>query len=259
MIAVMHENVAMVIEVVIFATGIYIVLRFLRATRGSGVIRGLSLILIGGLITFTILTKTLHLRRLDLVFQSLRGVAMVGLIIVFQPEIRRAIVHLGESPIFNRFFRREIKTMQRLIRAVARLSKERTGALIAIERDGSLSAYAEQGIHLDAEVNSFLVESIFHKGSALHDGAMILRGDRIVAASCVLPLSDAQNIDRRLGTRHRAALGLAEETDALSIVVSEETGKISTAFGGELQHDISLETLERTIEKTLGSRKGGES
>jgi diadenylate cyclase len=257
-IQVIPERISMVLEIAFFATGIYIVLRFLRATRGSGVIRGLSLILVGGLIAFTILINVLQLRRLGLVFESLRDIAVVGLIIVFQPEIRRAIVHLGESPIFNRFFRREIKTMQRLIRAVARMSKERTGALIAIERDGSLSAYAEQGIHLDAELNSFLVECIFHKGSALHDGAMILRGDRIVAASCVLPLSDAQNIDRRLGTRHRAALGLAEETDALAIIVSEETGKVSIAFGGELQHDISLETLERTIEKTLGSRKGAE-
>ncbi len=246
------EFLKMVIEIAVFAIVIYSVLRFLRETRGSGVVRGLFLILAVSATSFLILIQALELDRLQLVFQQLVGVAVLGMIVVFQPEIRRAIVHLGDSPIFGRFFKREVKTMQRLLRSVARLSKDRIGALIAIEREGSLSTLAETGITIDAELNSYLIESIFYPGSALHDGAIIVREDRIVAASCLLPLSQSPEMDKRLGTRHRAGLGLAEETDALSIVVSEETGKISVAMAGELNHDLSLEDLETTLERALG-------
>lgn len=242
----------MIIEVVIFSIGIYFVLRFLRETRGSGVIRGLIIILLGVIISFTVLIQLLGLERLGLVFEQLSQLAVLGLIIVFQPEIRRAIVHVGDSPIFGRLFKREVKTLQRLLRSVARLSKERIGALIAIEREGSLGSFAETGIQVDAELNSYLIESIFYPGGALHDGALVIRGDRIVAASCLLPLSQNPSIDKRLGTRHRAAVGLSEETDALAIVVSEETGRISAALGGRLEHNISLENLEETIELALG-------
>lgn len=251
------ESLKMVIEIAIFAVGIYLVLRFLRGTRGSGVVRGLSLILLISIVSFTILITALQLERLRLVFETLASITVLALIVVFQPEIRRAIAHLGESPIFGRFFRREVKTMQRLLRSVARLSKERIGALIAIEREGSLATQTDSGIHIDAELNSYLIESVFFPGGALHDGAMIIRGDRIVAASCLLPLSQNPTLDKRLDTRHRAALGLAEETDALAIVVSEETGRISTAFAGKLDHDITLEQLERTIEQALGIKGGG--
>ncbi len=252
----MGDLAKMIIEIAVFAIVIYLVLRFLRETRGSGVVRGLALILVVGATSFLILIQVLELSRLQLVFQQLVGVAVLGLIIVFQPEIRRAIVHLGDSPIFGRFFKREVKTLQRLLRSVARLSKDRIGALIAIEREGSLSTLAETGITIDAELNSYLIESIFYPGSALHDGAIIVREDRIVAASCLLPLSQSPEMDKRLGTRHRAGLGLAEETDALSIVVSEETGRISVALGGELNHDLSLEDLETTLESALGLTTG---
>ncbi|MBK8974961.1 MAG: TIGR00159 family protein [Planctomycetes bacterium] len=243
---------SMLIEIAIFAIGIYAVLRFLRRTRGSGVIRGLSIVLLVLIVSFQLLIQAMNLERLGLVFQSLRDIAVVGLIIVFQPEIRRGIVHLGESPIFSRFRRREAKVANRLLRAVARLSKERIGALMAIERESSLQSVCDTGVKIDAEVNSYLIESIFHRGTTLHDGALIVRGDRLVAASCLLPLSQSQNLDRRLGTRHRAALGLAEETDALVIVVSEETGKSSIALNGRLRHGVSMEELEHTIETALG-------
>ena len=200
----MGDLAKMIIEIAVFAIVIYSVLRFLRETRGSGVVRGLALILVVGATSFLILIQVLELSRLQLVFQQLVGVAVLGLIIVFQPEIRRAIVHLGDSPIFGRFFKREVKTLQRLLRSVARLSKDRIGALIAIEREGSLSTLAETGITIDAELNSYLIESIFYPGSALHDGAIIVREDRIVAASCLLPLSQSPEMDKRLGTRHRA-------------------------------------------------------
>ena len=144
------------------------------------------------------------------------------------------------------------KIVPRLLRAVARLSKERIGALIAIEREASLSELSENGITIDAELNSYLIESIFFPKSALHDGGVVVQGDRIVAASCLFPLSQNPDIDKRLGTRHRAALGLSEETDALIIVVSEETGNISTASTGKLNHGLSLEKLEGELDAVFG-------
>ena len=251
----LNSLVKMVVEVTVFAVGIYLVLRFLRETRGSGVIRGLTLIFGFGILSFVVLIRLGGLTTLEYAFNALAQVAIVGLIVVFQPEIRRAIVHLGDAPIFGRFLKRESKTMQRLLRSVARLSKDRIGALMAIEREGSLASLAETGITIDAELNSYLIESIFYPGTALHDGAIIIREDRIVAASCLLPLSQNPDVDKRLGTRHRAGLGLSEETDALAIVVSEETGKVSAMLAGKLMFDLSLEQLEGTIEEALGLRR----
>jgi diadenylate cyclase len=241
-----------VVEVAIFAGLIYVVLRFLRATRGSGIIRGLALLLTTFAIAFFILSDYLELNRLSWLVEQLAPSVVLGLVVVFHPEIRRAIVHLGDAPIFGRFFRRDAKIVPRLLRAVARLSKERVGALIAIEREASLSELIENGITIDAEMNSYLLESIFFPKSALHDGGVVVQDDRIVAASCLFPLSQSTEIDKRLGTRHRAALGLAEETDALVVVVSEETGKISTASGGQLKQDLTLELLEAELDKAFG-------
>ena len=218
-----------IIEIAIFAVFIYVVLRFLRATRGSGVIRGLALLLSTFAIAFFLLAGTLKLNRLEWLVEQLAPSVVLGLVVVFHPEIRRAIVHLGDAPIFGRFFRRDPKIVPRLLRAVARLSKERIGALIAIEREASLSELSENGITIDAELNSYLIESIFFPKSALHDGGVVVQDDRIVAASCLFPLSQNQDVDKRLGTRHRAAFGLAEQTPALITVVSEDTRNISLA------------------------------
>ncbi len=249
------EIAKMVIEVAVFAVGIYLVLRFLRETRGSGVVRGLALILVFGIALSAVLIEVLQLAHLKLVFDEVISVAVISLIIVFQPEIRRAIVHLGESPIFARLFRREVKALPRFLRGIARLSKDRVGALISIERDNPLADVTASGVMLNAELNSYLIESIFAKASPLHDGAVVIRENRIVAAKCLLPLSETQEIDRRLGTRHRAAVGLTEETDAVAVVVSEETGKISVAIGGQLTHAVTLEELEHTVDKALGARR----
>ena len=244
----------MVIEVAVFAVLIYIVLRFLRSTRGSVIIRGLALLMLAFAVAFFVLIQTFRLDRLAWLVEQAAPSVVIGLVVVFHPEIRRAIVHLGDAPIFGRFFRRDVKIVPRLLRAVARLSKERIGALIAIERDASLSELTENGITIDAELNSYLIESIFFPKSALHDGGVVVRDDRIVAASCLFPLSQNPDVDKRLGTRHRAALGLSEETDALVVVVSEETGKISAASGGKLSHDLTLEELELQLDQVFGRK-----
>ncbi|HEX6811920.1 MAG TPA: diadenylate cyclase CdaA [Planctomycetota bacterium] len=244
-----------VIEVMTFAALIYIVLRFLLETRGSGIIRGLALLLLVGVAAFVILIDTLELDRLSWLVTATAPSVVLGLVIVFHPEIRRAIVHLGDAPIFGRFFRPDTKIVPRLLRAVSRMSKDHVGALIAIEREASLSELTANGITIDAELNSYLIESIFFPKSALHDGGVVVRDDRIVAASCLFPLSQNPDVDKRLGTRHRAALGLSEETDALVLVVSEETGKISIARGGTLSFDLTLEQLEQHLEGMLGRKQ----
>jgi diadenylate cyclase len=246
-----------IVEIAFFAVGIYIVLRFLRQTRGSGVIRGLTIILIAAALFYAVAGE-IKLERIRIVFDYVAPITVTGLIIVFQPEIRRAIVQLGDSPIFGRLIRPEVKVVPRVLRAVARLQQERTGALIVLEREASLEPFVEKGVRLDAEVNSFLLESIFHPGNALHDGAAIVRDDRIAAASCILPLTDNTELSKRLGTRHRAAVGLAEETDALSIVISEETGSVSAALNGQLHYDLTLEQLEQTITKALSGKSGSQ-
>ena len=192
------------------------------------------------------LIRVFDLRNLGQLFTMVAPSVVIGLVVVFQPEIRKAILHLGDAPIFNRFFRHESRIVPRLVRAMARMSKEHVGALIAIEREASLAEVADKGITIDAELNSYLIESIFFPKSALHDGGIVVRDDRIVAASCLFPLSQS-DIDKRLGTRHRAALGLSEETDAIVLVVSEETGNISTAIGGKLNHGLSIEELENQL------------
>ncbi len=244
----------MLIEVGIFAVLIYVVLRFLWVTRGSVLIRGLGLLLLGAAIGFFLLIETLQLDRVRYVVDYLAPSVVLGLIVVFHPEIRRAIVQLGDVSIFRAFFRRDTKIVPRLLRAISRLSKERIGALIAIERDSTLAELTENGITIDAELNSYLIESIFYPKSALHDGGVVVRDDRIVAASCLFPLSQNPGIDKRLGTRHRAALGLSEDTDAFVLVVSEETGKISTASGGKLNFDLTLEQVEQQLDAALGRK-----
>jgi diadenylate cyclase len=243
------------IEVAIFAALIYFGLRFLRRTRGSNVLRGLAYLGVAGVASFLFLIQFMGLDRLKQLFEMIVQSVVIALIVVFHPEMRRAIVHIGESKVFARLFRKETKIIQRVSRAVESMSKVKMGALIAIERDASLQSIADSGTHLDAELSPLLLESLFYPKSTLHDGAVILRDNRVVAAACLLPLSQNPEVDKRLGTRHRAALGLSEETDALAVVVSEETGTISTALAGKLSYAITKETLEKQLEDVLNTQK----
>ncbi|MFN9945615.1 MAG: diadenylate cyclase CdaA [Planctomycetota bacterium] len=243
------------LEIAVFSALISVALRFLWSTRGSGLIRGLGLLVGVLLVGFVVLIQAFELTRLQFVLEQLAPSLVLGLVVVFQPEIRRAIVQLGDSSIFRPFFRRDGKSMTRLLRAVGSLSKDRIGALIAIERDSRLAEFTEIGTTIDGELTSDLIRSIFFPNSALHDGGVIVRDDRIVAASCLFPLSKDPGLDTSLGTRHRAALGLSEETDAFVMVVSEETGKISTASGGVLRFDLTLEELEQQLDAALGRRQ----
>lgn len=194
------------------------------------------------------LTEKLRLYRIQFTLQFLLEVSVFALIIIFHPELRRGLITLGQSSLFARFFKtEESEILTEIIKAVVKLSKNRMGALITIERDISLSGYIEGGIKVDSEVRSEILESIFHPGSALHDGAVVIRHNRIAAAGCLFPLSDNPQIGKTMGTRHRAGIGITEETDAISIIVSEETGRISAGVRGKLTTNLDRHELEKFL------------
>ncbi|MEQ8766411.1 MAG: diadenylate cyclase CdaA [Planctomycetota bacterium] len=244
-----------IVQIAIFSIGIYAVLRFLRGTRGGGIMRGLVILLVVLAFGLRELISAAELNHLSQVYEGFLTLSATGLIIIFQPELRRALYRLGENPLLQRFLHGESSVIDEVTKAVVRLSRSRTGALIAFEREISIGAYIESGVAIDAAVKADLLDTIFYPGSPLHDGAVVIRDDRIAAASCLFPLTENPSISRRLGTRHRAAIGLTEESDALTVIVSEETGKISIGLRGELYQDLGEDALrEMLTQNTLVSK-----
>jgi diadenylate cyclase len=233
------------VEIGIIFTILYTALRFMQGTRGAGILKGLAMLLVIVFLALYYVSQRFYLERINFLLAKFLEAAIFALIIIFQPELRRGLVRLGQAPLFGRFMRSEYDTITEIERAVTRLSKNRVGALIAIERTVGLASYAEGGVKLDAEVRSELLDSIFYPGSAMHDGAVIVQGGRIRAAGCLLPLSENPNLG--LGTRHRAGVGVTEETDAIAVIVSEESGKVSLAVGGEIQRGIDLPKLSKLL------------
>ena len=204
------------------------------------------------IVAFFLISEIFNLSLLNWLFTRLITVGLIAVVIVFQPEIRRGLEQIGRRGVLSRTFRDMGKeeiyaTVHRIVDAVDDFSSTHTGALMAIERETMLNDIAETGVIIDAEISVRLLGNLFYEGSPLHDGAVIIRGDRVYAASCVLPLTERQNIGKNLGTRHRAALGLSEVSDAFIIVVSEETGAISVAQNGEFRRFLDLKTLEKML------------
>lgn len=250
----MSQATVWAIQAVLLTVGIYLFLRFARRARGSRLVRGLFTALILGGFGLWALTEGLQLEELRHILENVAGYVLLVLAIVFQPELRRAVGQLGESPLAGGGRSRlGSGTLEELAQALRSLASRRVGALIAIECQSPLESYVETGVRLDSPVSRILVESIFQPGGPLHDGALVVRGDRVVAALCILPLSESRSLTRSTGTRHRAALGLTEETDALTLAVSEETGKIALCRRGELHSDISPDALETAIREALGT------
>jgi len=233
------------VEIGIIFTMLYMALRFMQGTRGAGILKGLAMLLIIVFLALYYVSQRFHLEHINFLLDRFLQAAVFALIIIFQPELRRGLVRLGQAPLFGRFVRGEFDIIDEIEKAVARLSKNRVGALIAIERNVGLGTYAEGGVKIDSDVKSELLDSIFYPGSSLHDGAVIIQGNRIIAAGCLLPLSE--NPALGLGTRHRAGVGLTEETDAISVIVSEETGKVSVAMKGEIQRGIDFPKLSKLL------------
>ena len=239
------------IEIIIIAFLLYNILVWIKDTRAWALLKGI--IVIG---VFTLIAFILNLRTILWLASKTINVGIIALVIIFQPELRRALEQLGRKKILTNIFRFESekderfsnKTINEIIRATFDLAKEKTGALIVLEQDTKLQEYEKTGIEIDAVVTSQLLINIFEHNTPLHDGAVIVRDNRVVAATCYLPLSDNMSLSKSLGTRHRAAVGISEVTDSFTIIVSEETGAVSVAVGGELIHDMDGELIRNKLE-----------
>lgn len=238
-----------VVDIIIVAYIFYKLFILIRETRAEQLIKGLILILV-----VMKLSELLGFVTLHWIIQNTLTVGLIALIVIFQPELRKALEHLGRSRFLTkRFFDtdEEIeKVVEEITFAAINLSSTKTGALIVIEQDTGLNDFMESGVMIDAAVSSALLENIFVENTPLHDGAVIIRRDRIAAAACVLPLTE-QQIKKDLGTRHRASLGITENSDAIAIVVSEETGIISLAINGKLTRNYNAERLRMVLTKVL--------
>lgn len=240
-----------IVDIIILALIIYrLLLFFKKGSKASRIIIGIIILLVGFL-----LSKTFGFYTVDWLFHNFWSQIVLALIIIFQPEIRKALAQMGGSPIFGVTSAEEIKSIDEIVKAMVNLASRKIGALIVIEREVSLRDYIEIGIPLDAKVSKELLLSIFHPTSPIHDGAVIVRGNRIVAAGCFLPLALGAEIGKAYGTRHRAGIGLSEETDAVVIIVSEETGQISIAIKGELQTHLDLGTLRDILTELFSAKE----
>jgi diadenylate cyclase len=234
------------IEVFLLAVGIYYAYLYFRGTRGARVLTGLALFLV----TLTVLSEALDLVVIRWLIGRYSVFLVVALVVIFQPELRRAFAELGSRSLFSSN-KQNKQTLDRLCECVVDLASKRYGALIAIERDIGLRSYAETGVDLDASFSPELLSTIFHPKTALHDGGVIVRDDRIVAAACIFPVSQRETLDRSFGLRHRAGLGISEETDAIAVVVSEETGSVSLCVGRRIKRGLSPVDLRRRLGQIL--------
>lgn len=235
-----------IIDVLVVAFIIYKLLGFIRDSRAQQLVKGILV-----LIAVFLLSDLLHLNALHWIMKSTMTVGILALVILFQPELRRGLERMGRGAFLTERFmgdkNKAKDVVDAFVDAVGNLSANGTGALIVIEKEVSLGDVAETGTELNADVSAELLENIFYKGSPLHDGAAIVRGDKIFAAGCVLPLTARKDLGRELGTRHRAAIGIAENSDAVAIVVSEENGIISVARDGKLNRFLDVKALEKLL------------
>lgn len=239
------------VDIIIVAFVLYRLLLIIKGTRAVQMLIGL-----GVLMVVLFLSDYLKLHTMYWIIQSFWAQVVLALIILFQPEIRRALAHMGETSFFPAITAAsELKSIDEIVRASVSLANRKIGALIVLERDISLKDFIEIGTPLDAKVSKEILISIFHPTSPIHDGAVIIRMDRIVAAGCFLPLSFRTDVSRSLGTRHRAAIGITEETDAVTIIISEETGMISVAVDGGLETHMDMGSLRDFLTEVFTEKK----
>jgi diadenylate cyclase len=243
-------------EIVIIAVLLYYMIKWIHQSRAWSLLKGLLVIVI-----FIGLAKIFHMDTILWLASNILQFAVIALIVVLQPELRKALESLGKTNVIGGMFdfgqkpAEEILSRQsinEIVRACSQMGRVRTGALIVIENKESVSRIDETGIKVDADITSQLLINIFEKNTPLHDGAVTVRNNRISAATCYLPLTQSQTISKELGTRHRAGLGMSEEYDAVIIIVSEETGRISAAHEGQLERNLSEEALRNYIITELG-------
>lgn len=248
------RNPGTAIEVAVLWAVIYAIFRFLRKTRGFGLLRGLAGFFVVTFLLYQALETTAGAPVLSKILNEIGPELILIVIVLFQPELRQGLARVGGSgwlSIFSRGDDQVNETVAAVVGAARRMAQERTGALLAFERGVSLAPYRDNAVQLDSPCSGILLETIFFPGSPLHDGAVILQSGKITAASALFPLTTNPEVQRRMGTRHRAAIGLTEETDAITLVVSEETGRVSLASNGRLFEAIPIKELEGRLLELL--------
>lgn len=233
-------------EIVLLSVGLYYGYLYFRGTRGAKVLTGLAIVFL----TLTLISQLLNLVVISWIIRSFSVFLAIALVVIFQPELRRGLAELGSHPIFSLTSEKR-EAVHDLAEAVTQLASKQFGALIAIERDTSIRVYEETGVPLDAQFSVELMLSVFHPKSALHDGGIIVRNGRLAAAACIFPVSQRETLDRSLGLRHRAGLGLTEESDAIAVIVSEETGGISICHRRRIERGFNAETFRKRLGELL--------
>ena len=243
-----------VLEILILWAGLYWLWVFFRGTRGAKVLTGLAVLFL----VMSVLSEFFELKVIGRLLQYLSTFLVLAVVVIFQPELRRALAALGSNRLFTSASGTR-ETTELITEIAFDLSNQQLGALIAIERDTNIESFADSGVTIDCQLSSELAVTIFFPKTPLHDGGIIIRDDRIVSAACVFPVSQRVDLDRTLGTRHRAALGLSEESDALVIVVSEETGIVSICHRGRIERNFDPESFQRRLGELLLLEKGAKA
>ncbi|MSU62848.1 MAG: TIGR00159 family protein [Pedosphaera sp.] len=233
------------VEVTTLTVVLYYTFMFLRGTRGWPVVIGFTLLL-----AVTVLTRVFKLEVLYFVLQYFMTVLAIAVLVIFQPELRRMLAELGNLPLFNTAHEQR-ENIEVIVKTAERLTEARIGALIAIEQSIQLQDAVESGIVVNCEATPEMLETIFFPNNAIHDGGVIIKGDKITYAACIFPLTQRQDLNKSLGTRHRAAIGLSDETDAVIVALSEETGSISYAYKGQFVRGLSIEELRAFLTSVL--------
>ena len=242
-----------IVEIIILSFLIYHILVWIKNTKAWSLLKGILVIAV-----FILFAAYFEMNTILWIVNNLFSVAVTAVVVILQPELRRAVEELGRKNIISSIIpitvsrgpeggRFSDKTINEIVKACVEMGRAKTGALIVMEKDESLTDYERTGIEIDGVVTSQLLINIFEHNTPLHDGAVIVRGDRVTSATCYLPLSDNMRLSKELGTRHRAGVGISEVTDSLTIIVSEETGKISVAYGGDLERNVDSERLRARL------------
>ncbi|MCR5591874.1 MAG: diadenylate cyclase CdaA [Lachnospiraceae bacterium] len=244
-----------ILEVLIISVLLYRVLAWIKESKAWSLLKGILVILV-----FVIVAAMLSMTTILWIAKNIFGVAVTAMVVVFQPELRKALEQLGRRKVFSIFqFDNRIagerfsdETINEIVRGAFEMGRAKTGALIVIAQSESLTDYEKTGIYLDAEISSQLLINIFEHNTPLHDGAVIVKGNRIVSATCYLPLSENMELSKELGTRHRAGVGISEVTDSMTVIVSEETGRVSVAYEGKLTRNVDPEQLKEMLRFVQG-------
>ncbi len=245
-----HRWILDILDIALVSLILYRLLLIIKGTKAAQMLIGLGILILASLAS-----RYLQLFTVDWIVQSFLAQIVIAVIILFQPEIRRALAHMGEAQFLTFTKAEELKSLEEIVRAAVSLANRKIGGLIVIERDTSLKDFVEVGTLLDAKVSKELLLSIFHPTSPIHDGAVIIKGNRIAAAGCFLPITLSSELSKALGTRHRAGIGLTEETDAVAIIVSEETGWISMSLDGKLETKLDMGTLRDMMTELFTAKK----